>query len=125
MQEIGVTGWLTFLVAGWGTFFTAYLIVQVVILATVKRPYLYWAAIPVPLMALVVIVTIQALLQESNLWPILLIFASPLALLYLLAVGITGLNRQAHPKRRSLVTGAVIISLAACIPYGLLFAYAR
>jgi hypothetical protein len=124
-DEIGITGWLTFLFAGWGTFFTVYLIVQVATLFTLRRPFWYFAVIPAPLMVLVVIVTIQALLQASNLWPIILIFASPLALLYLLVVGAIGLIKQEHPNRRPLIATGLAFSLAASIPYGVMFMYAR
>jgi hypothetical protein len=34
----------------------------------------------------VVVLTFQAYRQQSNLWPILLLFASPLALLYLIVL---------------------------------------
>lgn len=41
------------------------------------------ALLPVPAMGYVVIVTIAAFVQQSNLWPILLIFVGPVATVYL------------------------------------------
>lgn len=41
------------------------------------------AFLPLVPMSIVLIVTIQGLLQQSNLWPILIIFIAPLALVYL------------------------------------------
>jgi hypothetical protein len=46
-----------------------------------------WAALlPIFLMAPVAIMTYSAYMQQSNLWPIMIIFASPLAALYLLGL---------------------------------------
>ncbi len=41
------------------------------------------ALIPVPVMAVVIGVTLVALMQESNLWPIVMIFCSPFAVAFL------------------------------------------
>ena len=125
MQDIGVIGWLTFLLAGWGSFFSAYVVVQAVTLLALRRPQWYFAAIALPIMVFVVAITLEAVRQASNLWPVFLIFASPLALLYLLAVGIIGLKQQEHPKKRPLITTMLAVTVGACIPYGMLFAYAR
>jgi hypothetical protein len=122
VQDIGVIGWLTFLLAGWGSFFSAYIVVQALTLLALRGPHRYFAAITLPVMGVVVAITLEALRHASNLWPIYLIFASPLALFYLLAVGITGLKQQAHPKRRPLITAMLAVTVVACIPYGMLFA---
>jgi len=113
--------WATFFLAGWGAGFTAYLTLQVLTLCVLKRPIWYLALLPLIPMAFVVVMTLTAYLQASNLWPIVMIFASPLAVLYLLVVGISGVLIQVHPKRRMLVTVMVGVSLAACVPYVLIF----
>lgn len=46
----------------------------------------FLAFLPLVLMAIVFTFTVVALYQESNLWPIVLIFASPLVLVYLAAL---------------------------------------
>jgi hypothetical protein len=45
-----------------------------------------FAVLPLLPMAFVLIVTIRGFYYQSNLWPILLIFTAPIALLYLLAL---------------------------------------
>ena len=42
------------------------------------------AGLPLPVMAYIVVVTIMALNEGSNLWPLLFIFAAPPAWIYLL-----------------------------------------
>ena len=44
--------------------------------------------------------TIEAYYQQSNLWPILMILASPIAVLVVAAILIAGLKIQVHPRRR-------------------------
>ena len=55
----------------------------------VKRMRGFWrvlAFLPLILMAFVFVVTIIGFYQESNLWPIFLIFVSPLVLVYLVVL---------------------------------------
>lgn len=80
----------TFFFTGWGLGFTAYVVVQVVALLalrTTRRRRI--ALLPAPVMLGVVLWTIYAYQAESNLWPIVMIFASPLAAIAVLALWIT------------------------------------
>jgi hypothetical protein len=51
-----------------------------------KSFWRFFALIPLLAMGYVLTVTILAFLHESNVWPILLIFAAPVALLYLIVL---------------------------------------
>jgi hypothetical protein len=51
-----------------------------------------WAMLPLGPMGFVLVLTLFALLRESNIWPIPLIFIGPLAVIYLsLLFGVRGL----------------------------------
>ena len=64
----------------------AYLVLQAIGLWSLRNDWLKAAVLPLIPMALVVVYTIDAYLKESNLWPVILILASPIAAVYLLAV---------------------------------------
>jgi len=78
--------WSTFFLLGWGLPFTLYLIAQAVTLVRLRGAARLWVAVPVPFMLWVLYVTLDAFAQKSNLWPIVMIFASPIALVYVLIV---------------------------------------
>jgi hypothetical protein len=80
--------WISFLFTGWGVGFTAYVVLQGVTLAFVTGYHGKLVWIPIPFMALVLVLTISAYFQESNLWPVALIICSPLAVLYLALVSL-------------------------------------
>jgi hypothetical protein len=80
--------WLRFFLAGWGLGFTAYAIAQIAVPWLSHGRYRTWAFLPAPVMLVVVAVTANGYLAQSNLWPIWLIFISPLAFLYLMALGV-------------------------------------
>jgi hypothetical protein len=82
------SAWSTFFLAGWGLPFTLYVIAQTVAVVRLRGPARIWAAVPIPFMVLVLYVTLNAFVQQSNLWPIVMIFASPVALAYVVLVGI-------------------------------------
>jgi hypothetical protein len=63
----------------------AYPVLQIIALRTLTGGWRYAAAVPLLAMAPIVAFTAFAFNQQSNLWPLLLILASPVALLYLLA----------------------------------------
>ena len=113
--------WLSFFVIGWGTTFTAYVILQVMTLVNLKRYYAYAAAVPLPFMAWVAFATVEAFLQGSNMWPILMILASPCAVLFLLVVAAMGLNVQGHARRGQIVASMLAIAVAASGPYVYMF----
>lgn len=71
---------------------------------TTWRMQRFWRLLSVVLlvpMALVLVLTIVALIQDSNLWPILLIFTAPLALLYLVLLWLALGLAQACRRPRS------------------------
>ncbi len=53
-------------------------------LRKMRGMWLILACLPLPVMAYIVVVTIMALNEGSNLWPLLFIFAAPPAWIYLL-----------------------------------------
>jgi hypothetical protein len=63
---------------------TFYPILQFFALKRMQGDWRLIAFLPLLLMAVVFFVTVVALYQQANLWPIILIFASPLSLVYLL-----------------------------------------
>jgi hypothetical protein len=109
--------WLSFFLAGWGSFFSAYSVLQVLMLLTLKRSWRYWALLPIPFMLWLLIVTLQAYHAHSNMWPILMIFISPLAALAVAIFLLIGLRVQAHPHKRALTLATIAIVLTACLPY--------
>ena len=65
-----------------------YVVLQVVAL---KRPGSRVAgAVPLAVMVPVFVATVVGIVQQSNLWPLLLLMASPVAVLYLTVVLLTG-----------------------------------
>jgi hypothetical protein len=87
---MSLSAWASFFLTGWGAPFTFYVLAQTAAIVFLRGRLRRWAAASIPVMALVLAVTIVALIQESNLWPIWLILASPIALVYLAAVLIAG-----------------------------------
>ena len=60
----------------------AYVIIQFLALAWSSRGTRLAAGLPLVVMVPVFAFTIVGLVQESNLWPLLMLFASPVALVY-------------------------------------------
>lgn len=80
----------TFFLSGWGLGFTAYVVVQVLALLalrTTRRRRI--ALFPAPVMLGVLLWTLYAYQVESNLWPIVMIVASPMAAIAVIALWIT------------------------------------
>ena len=63
-----------------------YPILQFVVLRRAARRWRFWAFLPVLPMGFVLSITVYAFWGESNVWPILRIFTSPPAVLYLLFI---------------------------------------
>jgi len=70
------------MVGFWGGILV-YPILQIIAVAGSKGIIRILALLPLAVMAIVFSVTIVGFAQESNLWPILLIFISPAVLIYL------------------------------------------
>ena len=107
---------MPFFLFGWGSTFAAYVVLQVLTVATLKGAVRYAALLPLPFMIGVAVVTVSAWHNQSNLWPIVMIFASPLALLYLLFVGLGGLSYQRHPLRGGLIAPMLVFTFIGCYP---------
>jgi hypothetical protein len=122
MSDAGA--WLGFFLGGWGTSFSGYLLLQGIALSTLKRSF--WIAALTPLIGMLVVVgvTVQAFRQQSNMWPMLMILASPLALLIVAAIEVAGVKAQAHPRQQflTLVTLAVVVAIIAFEAYVFLVA---
>ncbi len=66
----------------------AYVVVQIITLMRSSRGSRMTAALPLIVMVPVFVHAAVGLVQESNLWPLLMLFASPIALLYITVVAI-------------------------------------
>jgi hypothetical protein len=72
----------------------AYVVLQVVVIIRSSGLSRLLGALPLLLMVPIVVLTLVGLAQRSNLWPLLLLLASPLALLYVLAFAAFGLPKR-------------------------------
>jgi ABC-type transport system involved in cytochrome c biogenesis permease subunit len=102
-----ISAWSTFFFAGWGLTFTLYVIAQTVAIVRLSGQARVWAAVPIPFMALVLYVTLSAFAQQSNLWPIVMILTSPVALAYVLVVGVVVFFMRRRAKVGSGGSGAI------------------
>jgi hypothetical protein len=68
-----------FFLRGWGVGFTIYAALQLVAVVTAPRGRRAVMMIPVPLMVAILLWTIYAYQVGANLWPLMIIFASPIA----------------------------------------------
>ena len=82
-DRTNVADWLSFLFS-WGLPFTLYLVLQIISLFRIQGIWRRLALLPIPIMAYVVYVSVVASKQGSNIWPLLLILVSPVAVLFLL-----------------------------------------
>lgn len=82
MTTHDLAGWAAFLFT-FGLPFLLYVAAQVVALVRLRGQARLWAALAIPFMGWVVWMTVDAYRQQANLWPLALIFLSPVALLYL------------------------------------------
>ncbi|MCL4681773.1 MAG: hypothetical protein KJZ92_10895 [Rhodocyclaceae bacterium] len=81
-QEGNFIGQLIIMVGFWGGVL-AYPVLQFFAVKRMRGVWRAFAVLPIFLMGYVFAITVTGFLQESNLWPIVLIFASPVVLLYL------------------------------------------
>ncbi len=75
----------------------AYIIMQFVVIWRSSSPSRWVAALPLVVMVPVFVLTGMAYAQESNLWPLCLLLASPVALLYVVGVAIIVLWKKRSP----------------------------
>jgi len=114
MNAMGdVASWSAFFLGGWGTIFSAYVVMQMLALFTLRQRFLKASLIPLGVMLVVGLITIIAYRGQSNLWPILLVLASPLALLAVAIIEVLGLRARAHPHREMLTAITVGITVPA------------
>ena len=76
----------------------AYLILQVIVLWRSSGRARLAAGAPLIVMVPVFIYTIVGLIQGSNLWPLLLLFTSPLAMLYVGIIAIVSHRPAPQPS---------------------------
>lgn len=97
---MGAADWMAFFVLGWGLPFTAYVVAQVLALYRLRGNLRWVVFVPVLPMVWVAYVTAEAWAAQSNIWPIIMIFASPVAFVYVALVALV-----ARLKSRSSVQG--------------------
>ncbi len=83
----------------WGLPFTAWVFVQFAAAVTLRARGRLLSLVPILPMVVVCALTASAYRQQSNLWPILLIFAGPVALIYVAVVWFTFSKRKEEPSR--------------------------
>ena len=77
-----MSNWFFFFTTSWGLPFTIYVVIQIIAAIKLRGLKRIMVLLPVPIMLIVIAVTFYGYQQQSNLWPIYLIFVSPLAILY-------------------------------------------
>jgi hypothetical protein len=75
-----------------------YVFMQAVVLLRASGQSRLFAALPLVAMVPIFVFTAVAYAQESNLWPLTLLLASPLALLYVIAVRIVQTSEAGRPS---------------------------
>jgi hypothetical protein len=113
-----VASWGAFFLGGWGTVFSAYVLIQALALCTLRAAHLRAALFPLGVMLVVGLLTVVAYRGQSNLWPILLVLTSPIALLAVAIIEVVGLRARAHPHREMLTA----ITVGIAVPTFLLIA---
>lgn len=84
---MSIREWIPFFLT-WGAPCTAYVVIQVIAAVRLRGKYRLICLVPVLPMLVVGALTVSAYRQQSNLWPILLIFAGPVAFLFVAGVWI-------------------------------------
>ena len=64
----------------------AYVVVQIIVLRRAAGFGRFAAGLPLVVMVPIFLLTVYGLVQQSNLWPILLLLSSPVAFLYVVIV---------------------------------------
>ena len=75
----------------------AYILLQFVVIWRSSGPSRWVAGLPLVFMVPIFVLTVVAYAQESNLWPLFLLFASPVALLYVVVVAFFVLLKKRLP----------------------------
>ena len=91
--------WLLFFVSPYGLSTTAYVVVQLVAIVRTSGWTRVVCLLPLPLMAVLLIQSFHAYQGDSNLWPVLLIFAAPVALMYVTATWLVAEGRRLRAAR--------------------------
>jgi len=91
--------WLQFFVspAGWST--TAYVVVQLVVIVRTSGWTRVACLLPLPLMTMLLIQSLDAYRAGSNLWPVMLIFGAPVALIYVSAMWLVAEGQRRREAR--------------------------
>jgi hypothetical protein len=80
---------IEFFLAGWGVGFTVYSVLQLLAVVTLQHRRRVIVLLPAPVMLGVLVWTVFAYRNGSNLWPIIMIFASPLSVVGLIVLWIS------------------------------------
>jgi hypothetical protein len=89
--------WVGFFLGGWGSLFTAYVVLQTWAALKLRGRRRLLVLLPVLPMAIVVALTLAAYMQESNLWPILMILVSPIACIFVILVWALSRRMSSEP----------------------------
>ena len=95
--------WTSFFLSGWGVGFSLYIFLQLLAAGTAKKEHRLLVLIPAIPMCGIAAYTVYAYQAESNLWPVLMIFASPVAALSVFGLWIAAF--VSHRRARSTQPG--------------------
>ncbi len=93
-NDVSISDWGRFFFTSWGIPFTVYLVLQIAAILHLEGGSRKAVLVPLAIMAIVVIITMIAYQQESNLWPIYLIFSSPFAAIAVGIIWLSGLKNK-------------------------------
>ena len=92
---ITAENWLMFFFGGWGSIATVYVFLQLVALAKARGRALYIVLVPLFVFLVSIYLSADAYKSDSNLWPVPILLASAIGILYL---GVAAAVR--HASRR-------------------------
>ncbi len=75
--------WVTFFLGGWGSITTAYVLLQVAALVIARGKAVYVVLAPLFVFLVSIYLTADAYRSDSNLWPVPMLLASAVGILYL------------------------------------------
>ena len=79
---------VSFFLSGWGVGYTLYVVVQIAAVFTLHGRYRLIGLIPLPFMLAVLGWTVYAENRGGNLWPVVMILTSPVAVLVVILMGV-------------------------------------
>ena len=112
----GIANWVFDLYDSWSLpamfwSFPVYIFMQIGALIKTRGYWRFAAFVPIIPMTIIFIVTVEGLARSSNLWPIILLFGSPAAFLYMcfffVLYGLSQAKKKFHSNKSPESTGSI------------------